>query len=59
MYLGLSPIWWKVFAVKFLDRSRKVFALVLDGQIRQKWFIMHPQDLNLGTLDYEGKKLRD
>jgi hypothetical protein len=48
MYLGLSPIWRKVFAVKFLDRSRKVFALFFDGQIRQKLFKWHPTGLEPG-----------
>jgi hypothetical protein len=31
MYLGLSPIWRKVFVVKFLDRSLKLFAIFLDS----------------------------
>jgi hypothetical protein len=34
MYLGLSPIWRKVFVVKFLDRSLKFFAIFFDSQIR-------------------------
>jgi hypothetical protein len=57
MYLGLSPIWRKVFVVKFLDISLKLFAIFLDSQIGQKQLTIHRQDSNRGTLDQEATTL--